>query len=384
MLAKALDLAIQKDNSIHNVEDYLSKLGRDVTKVTVKLPRHHKMTFFKDAWISSLITTASFGRELVITDWNNKLDYGELRDRFSNSLIGITSAFLAQEINNVSHQKFDFHIKDIVDRIVFDYDGMIEDHESGKSFVFCSFDSPEENFNYPKPFALSASSKEEFIRKFLDIKREKVDYQTAGANSYQLAFTHESDIDLATLIFELYENTNQHGKYDENNNVIRGVRSFSIKRHSSSDTAKLLDQAKPFTELETYINELKQKRNLHFYEISIADNGIGIINRLKATRPDLYAEQQLDKLSDTQKLNCIISKNLSSKLYPGSGLGLTLALKNLQNKKGFLSLRTGDQWVYFDGATGKIDSEFPLQSVGYKENLSSIKGTFYNILIPVS
>ena len=123
---------------------------------------------------------------------------------------------------------------------------------------------------------------------------------------------------------------------------------------------------------------------MHFYEISIADNGIGIINRLKATRPDLYAEQQLDKLSDTQKLNCIISKNLSSKLYPGSGLGLTLALKNLQNKKGFLSLRTGDQWVYFDGATGKIDSEFPLQSVGYKENLSSIKGTFYNILIPVS
>jgi len=385
MPAEELELSILKNNDILSVEDYLSRLKDDVKKVTLKLPRNHRTTFFKDAWISSFIATASYGRDLVITDWNDHSGDEELYERFSSSLIGITSAFVAKEINDISHRQFKFDLKDIVDRVVFDCDGLIEDHEAGKSFVFCCFDSTQESLNYPTPYSLDANSKEQFIRKFLDIKRDRIDHTNEKGSAHQLAFTHESDLELASLICELYDNTLHHGRYDEHNQIISGVRSVTIRRHVSHDTKKqLLERAKPFKELENYISMINQKKNLHFYEISISDNGIGIIKRFANTRPELYRSHNMDDVSDAEKINRIIRRNLSSKLYPGSGLGLTLAFENLKNRKGFVSLRTDEQWLYFDGTMGNLHKENLLQPVKHKGALSRVTGTHYNILIPVS
>lgn len=381
MSGEAVNLAIEKNNTLRDVENSLSKLKDNVTTVNLRLPRHHKMVLFKDSWITSLISTASQGRELNITDWNQSDDISNIKDRFSNSLIGITSALLANEISNSKRQKFHLNINDIIEHVVYEQNGMIEDHESGKSFVFCSFDSNEDQTNFPGPLALTASTKEEFVRKFLDIKREKIDYVSKNG-SHQLSFTHEFDRELASLIFELYENTSQHGKYDEKNKIIKGVRSFSIKRHSSHDTRMLIDQANDFDELQKYIISLRQKKNLHFYEISISDNGLGIVGRLQVTRPSLLSNETFQNQSQIEKLNHIIANTLSSKLYPGSGLGLTIALRNLANLKGFLSLRTGNQWAHFDGSNHQFGDSARLQQIKNSNGLSNIKGTHYNILIP--
>lgn len=378
---KAVHLAIEKDNTIRDVERYFAELNDSVTEVNIKLPRHHKMTLFKDSWITSLISNASRGRQLHITDWNALNDQNQITDRFSNSLIGVTSAFMANEISNVRREKYHLNIHEIIEHIVYDQNGVIEDSESGKSWVFCSFDSTEEDENYPKPFALTSSTKREFIQKFLDFKKEKID--TAGSmSSGHLPFSYEEDWDLPSLIFELYENTNQHGKYDANERIIKGVRSFSIRRHVATDYKKLIDQAKEFDELQNFIEANGLKKNLRFYEISISDNGMGISDRLLATRPELLQGVGFEKMDPSDQLNYIISKTLSSKLYPGSGLGLTTALRNLVTLKGFMSLRTGSQWVYFDGRNNS--STLKLLPIRNTESLSKIKGTHYNILIPAT
>jgi hypothetical protein len=379
MSETSLDLSFEKGTNIWDVEDKLADLER-VNRVSVKLPRHHLFRFFKDSWISSFIATASEGRELVIQDWHSSDSHSEIVKRFSASLIGITSAFLANEISNIHHHKFNIDINEIIEQIVFEKNGLIEDSESGKSYVFCSFDSSDEKKNYPKPLALYASTKEEFIKKFLDFKARKIDF--TNSDVLQLKFNSEFERELASLIFELYENTNQHGKYDKENQLINGIRSFSLKRHSSNNTKSLLEKAQPFEELTSYIVSLKQQRNLHFYEMSISDNGMGIIDRLLHTRKEF--NERFTGLKDFEIVNKIISDNLSSKLYPGSGLGLSIALRNLQKLKGFLSLRTNNLWVYFDGSSSVSADMLKLVPIKNSERLSRMKGTHYNIVVPLS
>lgn len=377
----AVNFAIEKDNTLRDVEGYFDKLNDKVTEVNIKLPRHHKMTFFKDSWITSLIANASRGRQLNIMDWHALHDQTQINNRFSNSLIGITSAFMADAISNVRREKYNLNINQILEHIVYDNDGVIEDSESGKSYVFCSFDSEEEDENFPRPFALTSSTKEDFIRKFLDFKREKIDTRDFNPGM-QIPFPSVDDWDLPSLIFELYENTNQHGKYDVNNRTIKGVRSFSIRRHIATNYKNLLEQANGFEELQNYIESNNARRNTRFYEISISDNGMGISDRLQTTRPDLLDGVGFENMTPTEQLNYIISRTLSSKLYPGSGLGLTTALRNLAKLKGFMSLRTGNQWVYFDG--NNSNNVLQLTAIKNTESLSKITGTHYNIMVPIS
>ena len=114
------------------------------------------------------------------------------------------------------------------------------------------------------------------------------------------------------------------------------------------------------------------------------DNGIGIISRFLSSRPDYKDDTVFKGLSDFEKLNFIIEKSLSSKLFPGAGKGIRGALRNIGSLNAFVSLRTNDLWVYFNG-TKKPEGEVPIFStVNTNLRLDTISGTCYNILIPVS
>ena len=131
------ELSFEKAATLWDVERLLKELeslrNNKVHRINVKLPRHHKMKFFKDSWISSFIATASsHGTELTITDWHTSDNHSELVKRFSNSLIGVTSAFMANKISNTQHLKFNIDIDEIIEQIVYKRDGLIEDSESGK------------------------------------------------------------------------------------------------------------------------------------------------------------------------------------------------------------------------------------------------------------
>lgn len=380
-----LDIPIRKDYSIADVENELSKLTNSVTDVHLRLPRNHQKKLFKDSWITSLIATASKGRRLEITDWNSSDNESEMVDRLSNSMIGVVSTFLANEINNTQHHVFDIDKKSILSRISFDLQGLIEDNESGKSFVFCSFDSNDKELNFPDLLKLSVKSKDEFISQFLNFKRNNIDsispkerlrYENAPA----MLFPQEEK-ELAGFVFELYQNTIKHGSKDESNKLIEGVRLISIKRHYTWNS--MVSQATGFKELSDYLATFPEKNGMQFYEISISDNGMGIISRLLSTRPDLIKNEAFNKLDATSKLNTIINNSLSSNDYPGSGQGLTIVLNNIKKLKGFLSLRTENQWVYFSGKNlnETADKLINVQSI---QNTPVIRGAHYNILIPIN
>ncbi len=71
-------------------------------------------------------------------------------------------------------------------------------------------------------------------------------------------------------------------------------------------------------------------------------------------------------------------------MFPGAGKGIKIVLKNLIGLGGFVCLRTNDIWAYFDGTSmsSKISPSFSQVNPNLK--LDNMRGTCYNILIPVS
>lgn len=392
MSSGVLDLKINTGDTLIDFENYNSQLKANIYEVHMHLAKNYKRKFFNDSWISSLIAKASSGdRRLVLTEWWDKTNDDNIGSRLSGSLIGITSAYLADKIQNSKHEQLNIDVQQIIDTVALSKKGLIDDTSSGHTFTFCSFDSADKKKYFPRPLALSAENVTEFTDKFLKIKRDKIDSAFAiqhGTHSlFQEYDTYQSEKNFAALIYELYENTIQHGNKDENNDLIEGIRSFTIKRHAITHMEDLKNVSENFTELTQYLSgiaEKRKRRNLMFYEISIVDNGIGIIKRFLASRPDYRDNEPFNKLSDFEKLNFIIEKSLSSKLFPGAGKGIKGTLRNISSLKAFVSLRTNNLWVYFDGTGKTMNDAFIFDPVKTELQLDTINGTCYNILIPVA
>lgn len=392
MNPNVLDLKIKTGDTLIDFEKYNSRIKDNISEVHMRLSRNFEKKFFNDTWISSLIATASFGdKKLILTDWWDKSNNENIANRLSDSLIGITSAYLADEIKNSKDERLQIDIQEIITSVALGKRGLI-DNFHGHTFTFCSFDSSDKQKYFPRPLALSAESLQEFTDKFLKIKRNNIDtafgIRDVGNTLFAEYNTYQQEKNFAAFIYELYENTIQHGNKNESNNLIEGIRSFSIKRHIAQQLEELKTQAENFSELDEYLTSIansKKHKNLWFYEVSIVDSGIGIVKRFLASRPDYKDDETFKQLSDFEKLNFIIEKSLSSKLFPGAGKGIKGALRNINSLDGFVSLRTNDIWVYFNGKKNSKEEAINFKSVDTDNlQLDSIRGTCYNILIPVS
>ena len=387
-----VDVKIKAGDTLIDLEKHNSKIRSDASEVRIYLSKNYKKRFFNDTWISSLIANASLDhKKLVLTDLTEG-SKDKITNRFSDSLIGLTSAYHADVIENSKHEKLQIDIDEIIKSIAVNQKGLIDDSSAGHTFVFCSFDSNDRKNYFPRPLALSAEGVDDFTEKFLKIKRNKIDIAFGIANQMDNVLfpeynTYQREKGFASFIYELYENTFQHGNKDENNDLIQGMRSFSIRRHIAANFSELKRQAENFGELGNYltgVSKHKKYKNFSFYEISIIDNGIGIIKRFLASRPEFKVDEKFQCLSEFQKLNYIITQSLSSKLFSGAGKGIKNALRNIFYLEGFLSIRTNNVWAYFDGQdqSSRITPQF--RHVKTDVKIDSIRGTHYNILIPVS
>lgn len=369
---------------MRDIENSLSSLPREGS-IEIRLPRNHQKNFFKDSWLTSLINNAAGkNSHLTIFDYTDE-GIDALSERFARSLVGLMAAYMAERIENNRKEFISIDVHEMIEKIVFDDRGLFEQTEAGgKTFSFLSFDAAEsdgKSVNAPRPMVLSAATKSEFIEKFLRIKREIID-KVFGLGPQISLFddTFERERDLAILIYELYENTNQHGRYNERGELIKGIRSFNIKRHIGSKK-DMLQQADSFEPLRHYL-DCFEKGELKFYEISISDNGLGVINRFLASRPDYKSDAEFMGLSSLEKLNQIVDRSLSSKLFSGSGKGIRTALSNIRALHGFLTLRTNDCWTYYNGKVDDQSAQW--KPVAQQVEFADIRGTSYNILLPVT
>lgn len=388
-----LKVQIKKDDTLFQLEEHNRIMHERGKGIHMYLSRNYEKKFFNTTWICSLIATASnIDKNFTLTDWWDKSTNENIGLRLSSNIIGITSACHANRIENSKHEKLELNVEDFIKSLAHKNQGLIDNSAVGQDFIFCAFDSSNVKRYFPRPGALSGANVAEFTEQFMRIKREKIDRAFGISNQGQTSLfekydTYENEKNLAALVYELYENTIQHGNKDEKGSLIEGVRTLSIKRHIINKPEELTHQSENFPELSHYFQDIAAERmnkHLWFYEISILDNGIGIVKRFLASRPEYRDDASFTKLSDFDKLNYIITESLSSKLLSGAGRGIKNALKNLIRLDGFVSLRTNDIWAYFNGRskTAKITPSFI--KVNTKEELENMRGTSYSIIIPVS
>ena len=236
--------------------------------------------------------------------------------------------------------------------------------------------------------------KTEFIREFGKLIQEHFDIGTSTYFSTSIG-PSLFDYDLSNadrifgFVYELYHNTFNHGCLDKNNCIIPGIRLIRLrKRVGHSQTRNtFIENAKGFTELKSFFQSTAPSgRSFKYYEISISDNGMGILNRFRNTI-DTSELNPGSRDANLRLLNRIVGESLSSdstKSGKGEG-GLKNVLKAVDEVRGFVSLRCDNLWVYRNSKEHSDNSQDnwlkPVQDSG---ELATIPGTHFTILLSAS
>jgi hypothetical protein len=372
-------LKILKSQSVTDLERMIHDLAlMKARSLDVWLSRDIGGQFFKDARIVALFAfAASKEMQIRVIDWHSLLDDTELAERFGRTLEGIASLEYADKIVSAQKVGIDHRIRTLRQQVIEKNGIKSPESTAGKSLTFCAFD-PEAPT--PLEFA-SMNGKADFIKRFSYYRRECFEKGVGEGFSERLPAT--IDHQLSSFAYELWENTLQHGRLDETGRELKGMRYLRVQKYIDYNRAAFLKKAEGFTELEQYLNKhVPESGTFKFYEISIADHGLGIVARLLATRPEMANILPMDSPEDC--INMIMDRALSSKLsQAGAGHGLERALAAVRYLQGFVSLRSGSAWLYYASEVQTPVGQRPkLTSVRFTEPLASI-GTQLNLIFPL-
>lgn len=201
---------------------------------------------------------------------------------------------------------------------------------------------------------------------------------------------HEID-SLGELLFELVENTEQHGTADfRNGKFSRSVRGLVIDyklitKDQSSDNIGGVGSI-----ITEYLSEIREdQKPLHVLEISLFDSGVGITKTLNNLSDNL----SIDLRDEALIVASSFAKGVTSKTNgKGFGRGLHNVRQILGQRKGFLSIRSGRVSLYRDfNLQPFVESENDklelfderTRSSNQFQALHSVEGLACSILVPV-
>jgi len=196
--------------------------------------------------------------------------------------------------------------------------------------------------------------------------------------------------DLGQVIYELIENTEQHGKLEVNTGKVKkSVRGLIIdyKLINKEQTSESIG-GKDST-ITDYLEAIRiDNRTVHLLEVSIFDSGEGIFKSLESDNASNFSIE--DEVAVVEKS---FAKGVTSKSdSQGYGRGLFNVRSVLNQRKGFISLRTGKIGVYRDfnlqPLTEKDQTPLSLFDEINKLNknyseLTPVEGLACSILVPL-
>lgn len=208
-------------------------------------------------------------------------------------------------------------------------------------------------------------------------------YQQFGSSSGE-DDRHEASLKLYQALYELFQNTIDHGRQFDNDHIQPGARFMRFYKYIGLSNQDLARRAIGFEPLRQYFERRKNKA-FKFLEITIGDGGPGILSHFSRSEQ----AQRLDKGDLAAQMNQILTTNLSSKFVPGAGLGLPLALSALSSLRAFASLRSDNLWLYRDFSLGAAVPEasllegaaLNLKAVPTEKPLARTAGTHFSVLI---
>ncbi len=192
---------------------------------------------------------------------------------------------------------------------------------------------------------------------------------------------------LASALYELFRNTEEHARLDERGNQLRrSLRGIHARRHAI-EPGTMAEIVGNFEPLANWARQLPRpradSRDAQMLELSVFDSGPGFAAR--------WSGRPLDLIEPPEELAAIVncfSKHGSSKARSAAGLGLCNLVDLLRAKGGFLRLRTGRRSLYADLSRerGRAYGEPPdlrAWTTGAGEP-ARVAGTLVTLLLPLA
>jgi hypothetical protein len=368
-----------------NLFDLESKLTRlhnlsGHYNIEMRLARNVRSDFFCESRLAALLATAGRHHNLTVSDWHREWNDDEIEAHYRTSLVGIAAVLHSGRLTNDRGKDLPESREALFERIGI-AGGLLEPRKGGhrgKSITFCAFDP-----DWSEPAAFSGTLNQPELFKNL-LRRYRRKYLEIGEGVAHTDITREADDRLGDFIFELYQNTYEHGRLTSDGEPPRGMRYLRLRKYLDRKE-HYIARSEGFEELKAYLEAVvPEGETFKFYEVTVSDNGLGMITRFLKTRSDFL--RRPDSTEDSVALvNELLTTPLTSKRdFPGAGYGLPRALDAISRLHGFISLRTDGLWLY--GHSAQDDVALPqsgLRSVASTPELGAIVGTHFNILLPL-
>lgn len=340
---------------------------------------------FQETRIASFLATlARRHYQLDVIDWYGVDDAERVIRRFGSTPDGLASVLYAGRLLNAKKEPLSITKLQAVGRAI-QNGGIAEGalgHVAGPSLTICAFDDAPPT-GQPLPLVFSGvTDASKFVLKFQQLRRR---FEVGLGERYSQRTDARADNDLGTFVYELFQNTHRHGRLGVDGREIKpGLRFIRLKRHISHDRNEFIGRAASFLELRNYLDrQIRPKGQFSFYEVSVADHGVGIVDRFIAGRPE-FSDYRSSLDRRVALVNEIISKMLSSnREMSGAGKGLRNALDAVDRLNGFLSVRTGDLWLFRAHGQGTTDGQW-LSPVTNFRSIRETAGTQLSMLFPLS
>lgn len=190
---------------------------------------------------------------------------------------------------------------------------------------------------------------------------------------------------VGSLLHEVFENTDEHATRDLEGNILKkSVRGFFVRRHwlSPTEIEKLTEGYPPLRAFCESIPALADaKRQL--IEVSVFDSGPGLAQRLRRkSLSALSTKEEFDAVQDCFRAG------VTTKTHSGHGIGLRYVIRLLQQKKGFMRIRTGRLSLFADlSSVGAAEEEHMPRLMDASgsdlRRVGRVRGTLLTFLIPL-
>lgn len=336
---------------------------------------------YRTATIKSYIDdNDSEGREKQLSDWGGRL--------FGIAALFLTKHLLTSQDTPILKEEYDRYWFDLLQTM---YDADIH------SMLSVSSTYPRSGDKVAAQFACLHGTRFEFLGSLYHsatredlLNRKDFSFLVKSALDKDRRFASflklkpEIRDDLAYLIYELFQNTNDHGYENLDGSVIiSNLRAFTIKSHSGMESHGHLSQMESsnpqFNEYLQFCNKLFTDKSLttqHFLEMSVVDGGLGYAQKITG--------KPISELSREEEIQATIEcfkRGVSSKKAQSRGEGLDNVWKALCELKGFIRLRTGRLCLFQTFHNRTAEDERALLP-WTNSPLEHVSGTAVTIIIP--
>ena len=371
--------SIHRNPSCLDIEKLNKRISQEFEGETLilSLARHTNVNFFCQTWVAQLIAhLAQQKGQLVIRDAHN--NWESYPDRFTAKIDGVAAlvySHIAPYEIRLENAKQESAPADLYNALVTRLKMTSKLESAGQSRTFIAIDP---DHSIPIEFSTSPSLPRNFQHHIQDILKqfgEKLEMKSMDRRQAETA--------LHNFIYEVFQNTLEHGRYSEGGGLIPGLRYLRIRSYIDTNVNKLRQRASDFPELEEYISRSKGKRRrLRFMELSVCDNGQGIVSH--------YANSMSISTKNCEERELLLyqlvgEKKSSKDKISGAGLGLPNAMNALLKLEAFISLRTEEFWMYRDfGNPSQSEQANILHPVSKANQIRRMNGTQFNVMIDFS